>query len=252
MKKEMKVIGVIPARFASERFPGKVLVNISGKPMIWWVWNSARKSKILEEIFVATDDIKIYDLVRSFGGKAIITNKSHESGTDRIAEAVKKIKADIVVNIQGDEPLIKPEMIDEAVSPFFEDKNIYMSTLICKIQDKKILFDDNMVKVAIDKNGYVLYFSRSIIPSLVRTNKFDFFYKHIGVYVYKKDFLLKFVGLKQSRLENIEKLEQLRVLENGYKIKAVITPYDTIPVDTLNDLKKVIRFLNIRTLAEDR
>lgn len=244
----MKVIGVVPARFASKRFPGKVLVNILGKPMIWWVWNSARKSKILEEVFVATDDIKIYDIVKTFGGKAVITSKLHKSGTDRIAEAVKNIKADIIVNIQGDEPLIRSEMIDSAVLPFFEDKNIYMSTLICPIQDKKILFDDNIVKVVIDKNSYVLYFSRSIIPSLARANKFDFFYKHIGVYVYRKNFLLKFVGLKQSKLENIEKLEQLRVLENGYKIKAVVTRYDTIPVDTLNDVRKVIREIRKRNM----
>ena len=246
----MKVIGVIPARFGSERFYGKVLADILGKPLIWWVWNSVKRCKILQEIFIATDDVRVYNVVNSFGGKAVFTSKKHKSGTDRIAEVVKKVKADIVVNVQGDEPLIRPAMIRSAVSPFFEDKSVSMATLVCKVKEKRLLYDNNIVKVVIDKNGYALYFSRSIIPSLARTDKFDFFYKHIGVYVYKKDFLLKFVNLKESRLEKIEKLEQLRVLENGYKIKTVVTPYDTIPVDTPEDLRKVVRFLktNVRRL----
>lgn len=239
----MRVIGVIPARLNSTRLPQKILANLCGKPMIWWVWSAARKAKVLNEIFVATDDLKIYNIVKDFGGNAIMTSKRHKSGTDRIAEAVRGIKADIIVNIQGDEPLIRHEMLSSVVKPFFEDKNVYMSTLVYKIRNKKAVEDYNIVKVVVDKDGYALYFSRSMVPSLVRTKKIDYIYKHIGVYVYSKKFLLNLVSLKQSRLEKIEKLEQLRVLENGYKIKTVVTPYDTIPVDTADDLKKVEKFL---------
>ena len=239
----MKIIGVIPARLGSTRFPEKVIANIHDKPMIWWVWTAAKKAKIFDDILIATDDFKIYNIVESFGGKAVMTSKKHQSGTDRIAEAVKKIKADIIVNIQGDEPLIRPDMLKAAVKPFYSNKNIKMGTLVCKVFDRHLIFDSNIVKVALDKEGYALYFSRSAIPSLARAEEFDFFYKHIGVYVYTKKFLLEYVKLKQTRLEKIEKLEQLRAIENGVKIKAVETPFDTVPVDTLNDLYKVVNIL---------
>lgn len=243
----MKVVGVIPARLKSTRLPEKVLADILGKPMIWWVWKAAKRAKILDEIYIATDSVRIYNVIRAFGGRAIMTKKRHKSGTDRIAEAIKKIKADIIVNIQGDEPLINPVMLEKAVLPLLKDKKNYMSTLVCKVFDKKILNDSNIVKVAIDKNGNALLFSRATIPSLARNKEFDFFYKHIGVYVYTKKFLMKIVKLKQTRLEKIERLEQLRVLENGYKIKTVVTPYDTVPVDTRKDLRKVKRILANKT-----
>ncbi|MFH1074003.1 MAG: 3-deoxy-manno-octulosonate cytidylyltransferase [Candidatus Firestonebacteria bacterium] len=237
----MRIIGVIPARLGATRFPGKVIADIMGKPMIWWVWKQAKKAKLISDVYIATDDKRIYDVVKSFGGKAIMTSKRHKSGTDRIAEAVKNIKADIVVNIQGDEPLIRPEMLDKAVLPLIKDKKLVMSTLVCRVSDKKLMRDSNIVKVAVDKDGNALYFSRSAIPSQARAENFKYFLKHIGVYVYRKDFLLKYVALKQSKLEKTEKLEQLRVLENGYKIITVETKFDTVPVDTEADLKKVVK-----------
>ncbi|OGF47156.1 MAG: 3-deoxy-manno-octulosonate cytidylyltransferase [Candidatus Firestonebacteria bacterium RIFOXYC2_FULL_39_67] len=239
----MKIIGVIPARLGSTRFPEKVIADIMGKPMIWWVWKQAKKAKLISEFFIATDDKRIYDIVKSFGGNPLMTSKKHKSGTDRIAEAVKNIKADIVVNIQGDEPLIRPDMLDKAVEPLIMDKKLVMSTLVCKVSDKKLMLDPNIVKVTVDKDGYALYFSRSAIPSQARAESFEYFLKHIGVYVYRKDFLLKYVQMKQSSLEKTEKLEQLRVLENGYKIKTIQTKFDTVPVDTEADLKKVVEIL---------
>ena len=239
----MKVVGVIPARLGSTRFPEKVIAPILGKPMIWWVWKQAKKAKNISEIYIATDDRKIFDIVEGFGGKAIMTSKKHNSGTDRIAEAVKKIKGDIIVNIQGDEPLIRPDMLDKAVEPLLKEAGLVMSTLVCRSADKRLMNDPNIVKVTIDKKGNALYFSRSVIPSQARAGRFDYFFKHIGVYVYRRDFLLKYVKMPQSRLEKIEKLEQLRVVENGFKIKTVLTRFDTIPVDTVKDLKKVIKRL---------
>lgn len=239
----MKIIGVIPARLGSTRFPKKVLADILGKPMLWWVWSRAKKAKLISDVYIATDDKLIFDTVEGFGGKAIMTSKKHKSGTDRIAEAVNKIKADIVVNIQGDEPLIKPDMLDMAVEPLLKEHKLVMSTLVCKVRNNKKVNNPNMVKVIVDKNGHALYFSRAVIPSQARSESNRYFFKHIGVYVYRKEFLLKYVRLKQSSLEKIEKLEQLRVLENGYSIKTVITKSDTIPVDTQGDLKKVIRML---------
>lgn len=239
----MRIVGVIPARLGSTRFPEKVLAPILGRPMIWWVWEQAKKAKCFSEVYIATDSRKIFDVVKAFGGKPVMTSRKHKSGTDRIAEAVKNIKADIIVNIQGDEPLIKSTMLDKAVEPLLKDYGLVMSTLICKVADKKLLSDSNIVKVAVDKNGFALYFSRAVIPSLERSGSFDYFFKHIGVYVYRKTFLLQYVRMKQSRLEKIEKLEQLRVLENGYRIKTVETRFDTVPVDTREELAKVVRII---------
>jgi len=239
----VRIIGVIPARMGSTRFPEKIISDIKGKPMIQRVWEAARKAETISEIFVATDHVRIYNIVRDFGGNAIMTSIKHKSGTDRIAEAIRKLKADIIVNIQGDEPLIRPDVLDSAVLPFYEDKNLEMSTLVCKVADRRLMDDPNIVKVAITKDGYALYFSRSPIPSQARAEKFDYFYKHIGVYVYRKEYLLKYVKMPQSRLEKMEKLEQLRALENGCRIKAVLTKFDTVPVDTPEDLKNVLRLM---------
>ncbi len=239
----MRIVGIIPARLRSTRFPGKVLAPILGKPMIWWVWQEVKKTRCFSEVYIATDDKKIFEAVREFGGKPVMTSRKHKSGTDRIAEVAKKIKADIIVNIQGDEPLIKSSMLDKAVEPLIQDSGLEMSTLICRVADKKLLSDSNIVKVAVDKNGYALYFSRAVIPSLARAEGFDYFFKHIGVYVYRKAFLLKYVRMKQSRLERIEKLEQLRVLENGFSIKTVETRFDTVPVDTKEELEKVVEII---------
>ncbi len=250
-----KIVGIIPARYNSTRLHGKPLIMIHGKPMIQHVFERSKKAD-LDEVYIATDDDRIADMVKSFGGNVIMTLKSHDSGTDRIAEAIKKINADIVVNIQGDEPLIRPEMINQAVSPFLKDKNVYMSTLIKKIDDTEDLFNPSIAKVIVDSNNYAIYFSRSIIPYpremkeinikyFKRNNivKKFIFYKHIGLYVYTKQFLLKFSGLSPSNLEKIEKLEQLRVLENGFKIKTVETEFSTLGVDTKYELNKVRRLM---------
>jgi 3-deoxy-manno-octulosonate cytidylyltransferase (CMP-KDO synthetase) len=232
------VIGVIPARYKSTRLPGKPLLLISGKPMIQQVYEHAKKSKYLSDVIVATDDREIFSCVKSFGGKVVMTSSKHKSGTDRICEAVKNIKADIIVNIQGDEPFIDCRNIDKAVEPFLKDKSINVSTLAIKIKDKKEIGDPNKVKVVFDNNNFALYFSRSAVPFNRDGVKADY-YKHIGLYVYRKSFLLKYSNLKQTKPEIAEKLEQLRILGYGEKIKVIVTNKDSISIDTKEDYKKI-------------
>lgn len=231
------VIGVIPARYKSTRLPGKPLLEISGKPMIQCVYESAGRSKYLTEVIVATDDKRIYECVKNFGGKTVMTSAKHKSGTDRICEVIKNHKADIIVNIQGDEPFIDFKNIDKAIEPLLKDKTINISTLAIKIIDKKEISDPNKVKVVFDKNNYAIYFSRSVIPFDRDNCKPDYF-KHIGLYVYRKSYILKYINLKQTKLESAEKLEQLRILENGERIKVVVTKKDSFSIDTIEDYKK--------------
>ena len=240
----MKITGVIPARYASTRFPGKPLMLIKGRTMIERVYRQVQKSKLIDRVIVATDDKRIFECVKNFGGEVKMTSVKHQSGTDRIYEAVKNIQADIVVNIQGDEPFIDPKNIDKAIAPLISDKEVNVSTLAIRIEDKKDLLDINKVKVVLDKNNFALYFSRNFLPFDMMNNplnelsfKKNIYYKHIGLYVYRKDFLTKFAKMKKSYLENIEKLEQLRILENGERIKVVITKIDSISIDTQKDLK---------------
>jgi 3-deoxy-manno-octulosonate cytidylyltransferase (CMP-KDO synthetase) len=235
----MKIIGVIPARYGSTRFPGKALADVGGKPMIQHVWESSSKSKLINELYIATDDKRIFDAVGRFWGKAVMTSPKHKSGSDRIGEVVKKIKCDIIVNIQGDEPFINPANIDKAIKPLMQDNKIMVSTLCTKIKNKDEINNPNVVKVITDKNGFALYFSRHTIPFNRDDAKDVTYYKHIGLYVYKKDYLMKFIRLKPSKLELAEKLEQLRILENGEKIKVVVTNIDSVTVDTKEDLKKL-------------
>ena len=238
--KKQKIIGMIPARYASTRFRGKVIADIANKPMIQRVYEQANKSTMLDQLIVAVDDDRVYKIVKGFGGKVVMTSTGHESGTDRIAEAIENIDADIVVNIQGDQPLFDARMIEEAVKPMLEDPNIQMSTLKTKI-DKEDYNDPAVVKVVVDENDYALYFSRSLIPYSRDKIKMDV-YEHVGLYVYRKDFLLKMSKLPRTYLEKIEMLEQLRVLENGYKIKVIETKCESISgisVDTPEDLIKV-------------
>lgn len=235
----MKIIGVIPARYDSTRFPGKPLADINGKPMIQHVWENSSKSKLINELYVATDDKRIFDAVNAFWGNAVMTSKKHKSGSDRIGEVVKNKNCDIVVNIQGDEPFINPANIDKAIMPLVKDKNINVSTLCTKIKNKDEINNPNVVKVVTDKKGFALYFSRYAIPYNRDDVKGVSYYKHIGLYVYRKDYLMKFVKMKPSKLELTEKLEQLRILENGGRIKVVITNIDSITVDTVSDLKKI-------------
>lgn len=235
----MKIIGVIPARYGSTRFPGKPLVDIGGKPMIQHVWENSAESKLINKLYAATDDKRIFNAVNSFGGNAVMTSKKHKCGSDRIGEVIKKIKCDIVVNIQGDEPFINPLNIDKAIKPLLEDKNIQVSTLCTPIKHSDEINNPNVVKAVIDKKGFALYFSRFAVPYNRDKTKNIVYFKHIGLYVYRKKYLLEFIKLKPSKLEETEKLEQLRILENGTKIKVVITNADSITVDTISDLKKL-------------
>ncbi len=241
-KKELIVIGVIPARYGSTRLPAKALAMIHGKPMIQHVYEKCLRAKLLSEVIVATDDKRIFDAVIKFGGNVVMTSKSHKSGTDRIGEAVKKIKCDIVVNIQGDEPVIDPRNIDKAIEPLIKDKNINVSTLCFNISEYKEVNNPNVVKVVFDSTNNALYFSRSMIPFNRDNIKTDH-YKHIGLYVYRKDYLLKLIKMKPSKLELTEKLEQLRVLESGEKIKVVETKIDSHSVDTQADLRKIKKLI---------
>jgi 3-deoxy-manno-octulosonate cytidylyltransferase (CMP-KDO synthetase) len=241
----MDVIGVIPARFHSTRFDGKPLADILGKPMIQRVWEQAKQAIILEDLIIACDDDQVANVAREFGAKVVLTAKGHASGTDRICEVVNPIDVKIVINIQGDEPLIHPVMIDTVARALLDDPLVSMATLMKKIEDPGEINDSNVVKVVVDKNNFALYFSRSAIPYHAphSTVKSVDYYKHIGLYGYTKDFLFTFKNLSTSDLEKIERLEQLRVLQGGFRIKVIETKCDTIAVDTLQDLEKVRQFL---------
>ncbi len=238
----MKIGVVIPARYASTRFEGKPLALICGKPMIQKVYEGAMRAGRVTEVVVATDDQRIMDAVAGFGGRAVMTSESNRSGTDRVAEAAEKIGLeldDIVVNIQGDQPLIDPNCINEVVEPFFTDPDLGMSTLAFAIVQEDEITNPKDVKVTFDNKGYALYFSRSTIPfDRDGDSSFDV-YKHLGVYAYTRRFLEMFRTLPQGRLERIEKLEQLRALEYGHRIKVVVTSYDSPEVDLPEDIKRI-------------
>ncbi len=247
----VKAIVVIPARYSSTRFPGKLLQDLGGKPIIIHVYENSKKAKLIDDVVVATDDKRIYDTVKSWNGNCVMTSSVHLSGTDRIAEVARAIDCDIIVNVQGDEPFIRPEMVDDVVS-LLEDERASISTLIKEIKSKEELLDPNIVKVVFDSEGFAIYFSRSPIPyhrdewKDIDGIKVDgYVYKHIGIYGYKKDVLFKISSLPQSRLERIEKLEQLRSIENGIKIKVKETIFETIGIDTPDDLERAKRWLSI-------
>ena len=238
----MKVYGIIPARHGSTRLPGKVLADIAGKPMIQHVYERAHQSLFLDRLVVATDDDRVFDRVQGFGGEALKTSPTHSSGTDRVAEAAQILKvkeADLIVNIQADQPLFEPGMIDEVVSPFREDFNLNMGTLVYPIQTPEELANPNVVKVVFDRKGFALYFSRSPMPYVISSSPTPRYYKHIGPYAYRMGFLLKFTKMDRGDLERSESLEQLRALEHGYRIRVVETKFDSQEVDTPQDLEKV-------------
>ncbi len=241
----MKAIGVIPARYSSTRFEGKVLADINGKPMIQHVWEKARQAMFLDEVIIACDDSRVAAVAKEFGAKVVLTAKAHASGTDRIIEVVNPLDVKVVVNIQGDEPLINPLMIDTVARTLLENDKLCMATLMKKIERVEEINDPHVVKVVTDKNGFALYFSRAAIPYYPANTDAEsqVYYKHIGLYGYTKDFIFVLKNLPVSRLEKTEKLEQLRVLEEGYKIKVVETKFETIGVDTPEDLEKVREFL---------
>ncbi len=244
----MKVLGIIPARYASTRFPGKPLVHIKGKSMIQRVYERAKQA--IDNVVVATDDARIRNHVLDFGGNAILTSNKHRSGTDRCAEALELIadshldKFDVVVNIQGDEPLISIEAISQLISAF-EDNEIQIATLVNKVRFSQQLENKNIVKVFVDARLFARYFSRSLIPFVRNEEDLPriYFYKHIGIYAYKPEILMEITKLEPTNFEIAESLEQNRWLENGYSIKAVITRYESIGVDTPKDLEKVLKIL---------
>lgn len=241
-----KIVGIIPARFASSRFPGKPLADIAGKSMIERVYTQARKAESLMEVIIATDDPSIEEKVKSFNGNVCLTSPEHPSGTDRCAEVVERlgITCDAVINIQGDEPFIDPRQID-LLSSCFEDSRTDLATLIKKIEDREVLLNPNSPKVIIDRDQFAIYFSRHPIP-FVRNAPEELwlerhvFFQHIGIYGYRTHVLREITRLSPSGLEKAESLEQLRWLENGYKIKTAITPFETIAIDTPEDLHRLV------------
>jgi 3-deoxy-manno-octulosonate cytidylyltransferase (CMP-KDO synthetase) len=243
------IVCIIPSRYESSRFPGKPLADLCGKPMIQHVYERVAQAKAVPYVAVATDDQRIFDAVRNFGGNAVMTSATHRSGTDRISEAVQSLNLSndaIVVNIQGDQPIFEPVQVDEVIEPLVADPAVVMSTLIYKIILDEEITHPHAVKVVLDHENNALYFSRATIP-YVRDKKLKAdYYKHHGIYAYRRDFLETFTKLPEGKLEKLEALEQLRALEYGYRIKCVITPHDSVEVDNQQELDRVRRILTER------
>jgi 3-deoxy-manno-octulosonate cytidylyltransferase (CMP-KDO synthetase) len=248
-----RVVAVIPARYASSRLPGKPLADINGKPMIQHVVERARLARLVNDVIVATDDERIAHAVCAFGGTAVMTPVDCRSGSDRIALVAQDLPStDVIVNVQGDEPVIPPAMIDEAVAPLLMDASLPVGTLVTRLQTTGELFDPNTVKVLLDRHGRCLYFSRSPVPfgrDITPAELLERYpvYRHIGMYVYRRDFLMRYAALEQTPLEQAEKLEQLRILEHGYSLHATVTAHESIAVDTPADLERVRAMINIRS-----
>lgn len=239
---KLETIGVIPARLGSTRLKAKVLADLCGKPVIQHVYERTRKARALDDVIVACDDKQILDTVKAFGGNAVLTSRDHATGTDRLAEVVNDIDVKIVVNIQGDEPLINPLTIDDLVSLMQKDEKTVMGTVVKKSTSAAEFRSQDVVKAVVDHDMNVLYFSRSPIPTLLKDG--DTFYKHIGLYAFTKDFLFAFKKFPPSHLERNERLEQLRALENGYRIAAIETKYETVGIDTAEDLERAKHLLS--------
>jgi 3-deoxy-manno-octulosonate cytidylyltransferase (CMP-KDO synthetase) len=232
------VVAVIPARYDSTRFPGKALADIGGKPMIEHVYRRAAEADLVDAVVVATDDRRILEAVEAFGGIARMTSRAHRTGTDRVAEIAADLPADIIVNVQGDEPLIDPAMISSVVRPFREDASVQMTTARRALTDPEDLLNPHVVKVVADGRGDALYFSRSAIPNGAGSGAA---FVHVGLYAFRREFLLRFAALPQTPLEIAESLEQLRALEHGYRIRTVVTEHHSIGVDTPDDLERARR-----------
>jgi 3-deoxy-manno-octulosonate cytidylyltransferase (CMP-KDO synthetase) len=244
----MRAAGIIPARYHSTRLPGKPLSDIGGKPMIQHVYENALQASVLDAVLVATDDERIAEAVGAFGGRAVMTSAEHPTGSDRIAEVARGLDVEVVVNIQGDEPFISPRMLEEVVRPLFEDAELPMCTLMNEIPEE-VFGDPAVVKVVTDLAGNALYFSRSLVP-YPRRREGHKAYEHIGVYAYHREFLLAYTALEPTPLERAESLEQLRVLEHGYRIKVVLTgagDYIPLSVDTPEDLERARELLRQRS-----
>ncbi len=250
-----KAVAIIPARFDATRFPGKPLALLRGKPIIQHVYEHATSASLIDLVVIATDDSRICDVVNAFGGTAVMTSSDHESGTDRIAEAAEEIECEYVVNVQGDEPFIRPEMIDDVVVLLNNDDRASMSTLAKKITDIQDIQSPHIVKVVTDNEGYALYFSRSPIPyhrdewqdagHASLSDNHSAVFKHIGIYGFRKEELKKFTSMEHGRLDQIEKLEQLRAIASGMKIKVGETAFETHGIDTLDDLRRAEEWLSI-------
>ncbi|MCZ7393727.1 MAG: 3-deoxy-manno-octulosonate cytidylyltransferase [Candidatus Methanoperedens sp.] len=246
----MKVIGMIPARMGSSRFPGKPLEKILGIPMVEHVYKRSEMSQKLNGLFVATPDKEIMEIVEGFGGEAIMTSPLHDRCTDRIAEAMENIEADIVVNIQGDEPMLYPDIIDMSVKPLIEDDSILCSNPIVKIHDIDTFNDRNQIKVVCNQKSFIMFMSREPIPTMVRMGRKIPMLKQVCIMPFRKDFLVTYNHLPQTPLEKAESVDMLRVLENGYQIKAVEVPSETFSVDTPQDLMKVEKLMKNDPLVE--
>lgn len=248
-----RVVAVIPARYASQRLPGKPLIDLLGKTMIQRVYEQASKSSLLSQVVVATDDDRIASAVRAFGGEVIMTSSAIRSGSDRVAAIASVLPAEIFVNVQGDEPLIAPQMIDEVIRVVLDDPGADVGTLARQIDSPADLFNPAVVKVVLSADRTALYFSRSVIPFF--RDEADqsqwlsrhVFYKHVGIYVFRRSFLVKYPFLSESVLERAEKLEQLRILEHGFRIKVGITSFESISVDTQEDVGRVMEVLKSRS-----
>lgn len=246
-----RIVGIIPSRYASTRFPAKPLVDIAGKSMIQRVFEQASKAELLSDVIVATDDERIFDHVKSFGGKVVMTSTEHQTGTDRCAEVLSTLEnVDAVINIQGDEPFIEPEQIDQ-LAALFNNEETQIATLIKRIDDAEDLFSNTVIKVVKAADDKAIYFSRMAIPYLKGVDTKDWlqhatFYKHIGIYAYRSEVLKKLSSLPQTQLEKAESLEQLRWLENGYSIQLAETEHESNSVDTPEDLARLLAQKGIR------
>jgi 3-deoxy-manno-octulosonate cytidylyltransferase (CMP-KDO synthetase) len=246
-----KILGVIPARFSSSRFPGKVLAQIANKTMLQHVYERASLASYLTSTIIATDDERVYAAAKSFGARVRMTRADHLSGTDRVAEIASAENAEVIVNIQGDEPLIDPAAIDAAILPLVHEPDVVMGTLKKRIEDPREILDPNVVKVVTNHAGDAIYFSRCPIPfdrDRPAAPAAARYFKHIGLYVYQRDFLLAYSSLPVGPLEQAERLEQLRALENGYRIRVVETEYESLGVDTPEDLERVSRLFRATIL----
>lgn len=254
--KKVHVLGVIPARYGSTRLTGKPLIDLCGKPMVQHTYERASRAASMDALIIATDDGRIYNAVKQFGGTAVMTPTTCTSGSDRIAHVLRELfDADIAVNIQVDQPLLDPMMIDECVQGLLEDRAVEVTTLVKRISDPADLENSNIPKVVLDRERHALYFSRAMIP-LPRDNgdvhellRRHLYYKHIGLYVYRRDFLIQFSEMEPSALEEVECLEQLRILEHGHRIKCVITERESFSVDSPEDLERVRKQMDSRSIA---
>lgn len=239
----MNIIGVIPARYESSRFPGKPLANICGKPMIWWVYHQCTKVSEFNKVYVATDDNRIEECCNKYDIPVVMTSSLHKTGSDRVGEVAQIIPADLYVNVQGDEPVIKPEMIREVIR-IFDDESVYFGSLRKELSDPDEIVAASTVKVVVNENEDAMYMSRNIIPSNIKDGKIAKVYRHVGIYAYKRDFLLSFVRMPQSMLELGEGIEPLRALERGYKMRVKETVYSSIGVDYPEHIAQVEKYIN--------